>query len=52
MHVDDLFPDVDGLPEGISRDELQSEFGGLGGAETRRLFEVIDRRLGAREFFQ
>ena len=52
VHVDDLFPDVDGLPEGISRDELQSEFGGLGGAETRRLFEVIDRRLGAREFFQ
>jgi hypothetical protein len=41
----DLVPPIDGLPEGLSRDEFQSGFGGIGGAETRRLFAEIDRRI-------
>jgi len=43
----DFFPAIDGLPEGLSRDEFQSEFGGLGGGETRRLFAEIDLRIDA-----
>jgi uncharacterized protein YfiM (DUF2279 family) len=43
--ADYFFPDISGLPEGISQDTFRSEYGGLGGAETRRLFEEIDRRL-------
>ncbi len=49
VHIDDFFPDIGGLPEGLSRDEFHSQYGGVGGAETRRLFEEIDRRLGALE---
>lgn len=45
--VADLLPAVADLPEGISRDELQARFGGLGGAETRRLLAEIDRRVAA-----
>jgi hypothetical protein len=41
----DFFPAIDGLPEGLSRDEFQSAFGGLGSTETRRLFTEIDRRI-------
>ena len=42
----DFFPSIDGLPEGLSQDEFHSEFGGLGGAATRRLFAEIDLRIG------
>lgn len=45
--VDDLLPSLVGLPEGISRDAFQADFGGLGGAETRRLLNEIDRRIAA-----
>lgn len=45
VEVADLLPSIRGLPEGITRDELQAEFGGLGGAETRRLLGEIDRRI-------
>ena len=49
---DDLFPATDGLPEKISRDVLQSDFGGLGGAETQRLLNEIDRRIAALRLYQ
>jgi hypothetical protein len=45
--VADLFPSIVELPEGISRDDLQERFGGLGGTETRRLLGEIDRRIAA-----
>ena len=43
----DLFPSIDGFPEGLSQDEFHSQFGGLGGGETRRLFTEIERRIAA-----
>ncbi|MFM7184361.1 MAG: hypothetical protein ACKO4Z_06275 [Planctomycetota bacterium] len=45
--VADLFPSLAELPEGISRDDLQADYGGLGGAETTRLLGEIDRRIAA-----
>jgi hypothetical protein len=44
--VSDLMPSIRELPEQITSDRFQSEFGGLGGPETRRLLGEIDRRLG------
>lgn len=44
--VNDLLPSVAELPEGISGADLQARFGGLGGAEIRRLLDEIDRRIG------
>ena len=49
---DDLFPTIEGLPEGLSRDVFQSDFGGLGGSETRRLLAEIDRRIAALRLYQ
>jgi hypothetical protein len=49
---DDLFPAIDGLPEKISRDDLQSDFGGIGGAETQRLLNEIDRRIAVLRLYQ
>lgn len=46
--LEQLMPEIDGLPEGITRDELQSEYGGLGGPGTRRLLAEIDKRIEAR----
>lgn len=43
--VADILPELTGLPEGLPRGELQARFGGLGGAETQRLLEEIDRRI-------
>jgi hypothetical protein len=43
--VADLFPNVEGLPEGISGDTFQSEYGGLGGTKTRSLLSEMARRL-------
>ncbi len=48
VNIEDFMPEIDGLPEGIRRDAFQSEYGGLGGAETRRLLAEIDTRLDAR----
>lgn len=45
VDVSDLLPSLRGLPEGIARDQFQAEYGGLGGAETRRLLGEIDRRI-------
>ncbi len=44
-----FFPDRTGLPEGISRDDFHSEYGGLGGAKTKEIVEEIQRRLATCE---
>jgi len=46
VEVSDLLPSLRALPEGITRDQLQADYGGLSGAETRRLLGEIDRRIG------
>jgi len=42
-----FFPSIDGLPEGLPQEQFHVEFGGLGGAPTRRLFAEIDSRIAA-----
>jgi hypothetical protein len=42
-----VFPSIDGLPENLTGDQLQTDFGGIGGTETRRLLNEIDRRIAA-----
>ena len=49
VEVDDLFPRIDELPEGITAEDFQTKFGGLGGTETQRLFQLIDERIAALE---
>ena len=41
----DFLPDHTGLPEGLYREEFQSEFGGLGGEKTRQVNAERTRRL-------
>lgn len=43
----DYFPPIDGLPEGISKDDFQKKFGGLGGQGTRQIVDEIKKRLAA-----
>jgi len=43
--IADFFPGVEGLPSGLTRDEFQSDYGGLGGKVTQRLAEEIEYRL-------
>lgn len=47
FRVDDFFPVADGLPEGIPDAELQSRYGGVGGALYRRHADEIERRVAA-----
>lgn len=47
IEVADMLPSLAGLPEGITRDQLQADYGGIGGTETRRLLGEIDRRIAA-----
>jgi hypothetical protein len=48
---EDLCPEISGLPEGISREEFQTEYGGLGGVGTEKVVTEIRRRLGQCEIF-
>lgn len=43
--IEDYLPDLHGLPEGLTRDQFQAEYGGLGGAGTQRVVDEINRRL-------
>lgn len=52
ISTDAFFPVIEGLPEGLSRDEFHADFGGLGGPEARRWFAEIDRRIDALPGFQ
>ena len=45
VHLADFVPELGDLPEGLSREDFQARFGGLGGAETKRVVEEIERRL-------
>jgi hypothetical protein len=45
MASDDLLPDIQGLPEGITDVRFRAEFGGLRGEGTRRVNDEITRRL-------
>jgi hypothetical protein len=45
LRVTDVFPDVRDLPEGLSRDAFQQQYGGLGGEGTQRIVEDVKRRL-------
>ncbi len=45
VRVEDYLPDLHGLPEGLTRDQFQAEYGGLGGAGTQRVVDEINRRL-------
>lgn len=45
VRVEDYLPDFHDLPEGLTREQLQTEYGGLGGEKTRRVAAGILRRL-------
>jgi hypothetical protein len=52
VDIADVFPSIDGLPENLTRDQLQANFGGIGGTETRRLLGEIDRRNAALPLYE
>jgi hypothetical protein len=45
LNADDYCPKIEDLPEGITKDQFQSVYGGIGGAITRQLRSEIDRRM-------
>jgi len=45
VRIEDFLPDIRDLPEGLTRDQLQTEYGGLGGEGTQHVVEEILRRL-------
>ena len=45
IEIDEIFPEITGLPEGIYRDEFQAKYGGLGGVETTKILKEIRHRL-------
>jgi hypothetical protein len=47
LRFSDFVPELRDLPEGLSREQFQERYGGLGGAETARVVEEITRRLAA-----
>lgn len=47
VRLADFVPELRDLPEGLSSADIQERYGGLGGAETQRIVEEIQRRLAA-----
>jgi len=45
FRIADFVPELRDLPEGLSRQEFQDRFGGLGGSETTRLVDEIRSRF-------
>jgi len=45
LRVEELFPQPDGLPEGITDAQLERQYGGVGGDAYRRLAQDIESRL-------
>ncbi|MCO8124392.1 hypothetical protein NHH03_21815 [Stieleria sp. TO1_6] len=45
IQIIDICPDIDGLPEGLTGDAFETDFGGLGGAKTKQIEQEIRRRL-------
>jgi uncharacterized protein YfiM (DUF2279 family) len=52
VRIADFCPDIRNLPEGISRDNFQKEYGGLNGVETQKIVKEIQRRLATCEWLQ
>ena len=52
FRVDDFFPPAADLPEGMQDAEFQARYGGVGGAEYRRVVEEIERRLARCEAYR
>jgi hypothetical protein len=52
LRGDDFCPEIDDLPEGITRDQFQSVYGGLGGQRTRELRATIESRMATRAVLQ
>ncbi len=49
VEIGDYCPSVLDLPEGLTLEEFQSDYGGLGGEGTRAVVEEIRRRLATCE---
>ena len=47
--IEDFMPDPLDLPEGLSREEFQTKYGGLGGERTKKVVEEVRRRLATCE---
>jgi hypothetical protein len=45
LEIQDVFPSFDELPEGISAERFQAEFGGMGGKKTRELLKDMQARM-------
>jgi hypothetical protein len=45
FQVGDFFPEVSGLPEGLSQEALAARYGGVGGAGYRQVLAEIEARL-------
>jgi hypothetical protein len=52
FRVDDFFPPVADLPEGLSDAELQSQYGGVDGEGYNRIMKEIERRIAACAAYQ
>ena len=48
----DLFPAIDGLPEKLTREQFESEYGGVGGPRSRALTTEMERRIAALPLYQ
>jgi hypothetical protein len=48
LHAEDYCPKIEDLPEGLTRDQFQAEYGGLGGDRTRELRAEIERRMATK----
>ena len=46
--ADDYCPEIKDLPEGITRDQFQTAYGGVGGKITQMLRHEIDRRMSTK----
>ncbi len=47
FRIEEIFPPAEDLPEGLSDAQMQSRYGGVGGAGYQRLIEEIERRVAA-----
>jgi len=47
VRLADYVPELRDLPEGMSREQFQERFGGLGGEEALKMVDEIERRLAA-----
>lgn len=47
VSVEDFMPSIEGLPEGLTSDQVQNLYGGLGGARFMSIADIIRKRLDA-----